>query len=182
MMHTMDIAPKTAASLGFAKTRYLAIEHERRWLCNQVPHDLVDRTESLTDLYVTGTQLRLREARPINGGPPMLRLSRKADIDPRTRLISSIYLPENELAVLAGSLAGVSIRKLRHRLRSIIPSVKMHVDEFQAAHVGLFLAEAEFETAEALAAFPAPPFAVLREVTSDLRYTGGMLVRDGVPS
>ena len=181
MMRAMDIDPKTAASLGFAKTKYVAIEHERRWLCDAVPRDLVDRTEAITDLYVTGTQIRLREARPIDGGPPMLRLTRKADIDPHTRLISSIYLPENELAVLAASLAGVPIRKLRHRLRSIIPSVKIHVDEFQAAHAGLFLAEAEFESADALAAFTAPPFAVLREVTSDLRYTGGILVREGVP-
>lgn len=177
----MDIDPQTAASLGFAKTKYLALEHELRWLCDAVPSDLVDRTEAITDLYVTGTQLRLREARPIAGGTPMLRLTRKADIDPQTRLLSSIYLPENELAVLAASLAGVRIHKLRHRLRAIIPGVKMHVDEFQAAHAGLFLAEAEFESADALAAFTAPPFAVLREVTSDLRYTGGMLVRDGVP-
>jgi CYTH domain-containing protein len=66
-------------------------------------------------------------------------------------------------------------------LRPIIPGVKMHVDEFQAAHAGLFLAEAEFESADARVAFTAPPFAVLREVTSDLRYTGGMLVRQGVP-
>ncbi len=180
-MRSMDIDPETAASLGFAKIKYLAIEHERRWLCDAVPRDLVARTEAITDLYVTGTQIRLREARPSDGGPPMLRLTRKADIDPRTRLITSIYLPENELAVLAASLAGVPIRKLRHRLQSNIPGVKMHVDEFQAAHAGLFLAEAEFESADALGAFTALPFAVLREVTSDLRYTGGMLVREGVP-
>ena len=181
MIRAMDIDAETAASLGFAKTKYLAIEHERRWLCDAVPGDLVDRTEAIIDLYVTGTQIRLREARPIDGAPPMLRLTRKADIDPRTRLISSIYLPENELAVLAASLVGVPIRKLRHRLRSLIPGVKMHVDEFQAAHAGLFLAEAEFESADALAVFTAPPFEVLREVTSDLRYTGGMLVRGGIP-
>jgi CYTH domain-containing protein len=110
----------------------------------------------------------------------MLRLTRKGDIDLHTRLLSSIYLPESEFAVLAASLVGVPIRKLRHRLRSITSGVMMHVDEFQAAHAGLFLAEAEFESADALAAFTAPSFAV-REVTSDLRYTGGMLVRDGVP-
>jgi hypothetical protein len=82
---------------------------------------------------------------------------RKADIDPHTCLISSIYLPENELAVLAASLAGIPIRKLRHRLRSPIPSVKLHIDEFQAAHAGLLLAEAEFESADVLAAFTGPP-------------------------
>jgi CYTH domain-containing protein len=176
MMHAMDIDPTTAAALGFAKTKYVAIEHERRWLCDAIPRDLVDRTEAISDLYITGTQIRLREARPLDGGRPMLRLTRKADVDAETRLISSIYLPEEELAVLAACLTGVRIRKLRHRLRST-SAVKMSIDEFQGAHEGLLLAEAEFDSAEERAAFTAPPFPVVREVTSDLRYTGGGLVR-----
>jgi hypothetical protein len=39
---------------------------------------------------------------------------------------------------------------------------------------------AALETAEALAAFPAPDFA-LREVTTDRHYTGGWLVKHGLP-
>ena len=48
----------------------------------------------------------------------MLRLTRKADVDKHTRLITSIYLPEEEFAVLAASLPGNRIKKLRHRLHS----------------------------------------------------------------
>jgi CYTH domain-containing protein len=68
---------------------------------------------------------------------------------------------------------------LWHRL---VPSagVKIAVDEFRGALAGLVLAEAEVETMEQLAAFPTPGFA-LREVTDDVRYTGGHLVKHGRP-
>ena len=87
----MDIDQQTATALGFPKPQYMSVERERRWLCREVPRERVFQTEEITDLYVTGTRLRLREARPIDGGAPMLRLSRKADIDLHTRLITSIY-------------------------------------------------------------------------------------------
>src|SRR5882757_433894 len=125
----MDIDQQTATALGFPKPEYTSIERERRWLCREVPRAKVFRTEAITDLYVTGARLRLREARPIDGGAPMLRLSRKADVDLHTRLITSIYLPQEEFAVLA-ALPGACIRKLRHRLHSP-PGVAMLVDEFQ---------------------------------------------------
>ena len=72
-----DIDSKTATVLGFPKLEYVAVERERRWLCRAVPCEQVVRTEAITDLYVAGTRLRLRETRPIDGGAPMLRLSRK---------------------------------------------------------------------------------------------------------
>jgi CYTH domain-containing protein len=175
----MGIDPKIAAELGFPKARYTGIERERRWLCIDAPRDLILRTEVIVDLYVTGARLRLREARPIDGGPPMLRLTRKGDVDIHTRLISSIYLPEAEFAMLAATLPGRRIRKLRHRLKSP-PGVAMAVDVFQDALDGLMLAEAEFDTPELLAAFPMPDFAT-REVTADLRFTGGMLATQGLP-
>jgi CYTH domain-containing protein len=175
----MAIDPKIAASLGIARTTYTAVERERRWLCSAVPRERVLRTEAITDLYVTGTQLRLREARPVGGRTPMLRLSRKVDVDARTRLITSIYMTEPEFAILNAALQGVRISKLRHRLTE--PSgVPLAVDEFQGALAGLLLLEADFETPDALAAFIAPDFAV-REVTDDLRYTGASLAKDGMP-
>jgi len=174
-----DIDPQTAAALGFPRPQYTAVERERRWLCREAPRDLILRTEAITDLYVEGARLRLREARPISGGASMLRLSRKADVDVHTRLITSIYLPEEEFAVLARALPGARIRKLRHRLKPL-PGVAMLVDEFEGDLAGLVLAEAEFDTRERLAAFPMPTFAVC-EVTEDPRYTGGYLVRNGLP-
>lgn len=175
----MDIDPRTAKALGFPKPAYTVIEYERRWLCRDVPREKVNRRERITDLYVSGSRLRLREARPIDGAPARLRLSRKADVDSRTRLVTSIYLPEEEFAVLAASLPGRRIEKLRYTLRS--PSeVVLSVDQFQGALDGLVMVEAEFAAREPMAAFPMPDFA-FREVTDDPRYSGGHLVEHGLP-
>jgi len=176
----MDIDPAIAARLGFVKTRYVVVERERRWICRAVPRDLVEQTEAISDLYVDGARLRLRDARPLDGSPPRLRLTRKVDVDARTRLISSIYLPEDELAFLARVFTGARIEKLRHRLRPVAGAISMSVDEFRGALEGLLLLEAEFETDAQLAAFVAPEFAT-REVTDDARYTGGSLARNGAP-
>jgi CYTH domain-containing protein len=175
----MDIDPTIATALGFPKPRYTAVERERRWLCQEVPRGLIRETLTINDLYVTGTRLRLREMRPVDGGPGMLRLTRKADVDPSTRLITSIYVPEEEFAILAAALVGARLTKVRHRLHAP-PGVTMSVDEFQGGLAGLVLAEAEFQTSDELAAFPMPKFAT-REVTHELAYTGGALVKNGIP-
>ena len=175
----MDIDASIASALGFPKAQYTAVERERRWLCSTVPKQLIRQTLTITDLYVTGTRMRLREMRPVDGGPSLLRLSRKADVDPQTRLITSIYLPEEEFAVLALALSGARLTKLRHRLLAP-PGVLMSVDEFQGDLAGLVLAEAEFKTLAELTSFPMPDFA-LSEVTDDSRYTGASLVTQGLP-
>ena len=180
----MDIDPAIAKALGFPKPAYTVVERERRWLCREVPRELIARTETIVDLYVTGAQLRLREARLLEaplleGGPAMLRLSRKADVDARTRLITSIYLPENEFAVLAAALPGRRIRKIRHRLKAP-PGVVLSADEFQGELLGLRMVEAEFDTDERMASFAMPDFAI-REVTDDPRFGGGYLVANGLP-
>jgi CYTH domain-containing protein len=175
----MDISQHIASALGFPKSAFTSVERERRWRCREVPRELILGTEAINDLYVTGTRLRLREARPIDGGAAKLRLSRKADVDSRTRLITSIYLPEEEFAVLAAVLTGVRIRKLRHKLASA-PDIALHVDEFQDEHAGLIMVEAEFRSSDALTAFAMPDFAI-REVTDDPRFTGGWLVENGLP-
>lgn len=174
----MEIDPVVAAALGFPKLKYAWVERERRWLCREVPMTRVVQVDTIIDLYVTNTHLRLREAIPLGGGPTMRRLTRKADVDAATRLLTSIYLSPQEFALLA-DLPGRRIRKVRHRLAEE-GGVTVSVDRFEGPLAGLVLAEAEFETAQAFGAFPHPDFAV-REVTDDLRYTGGALVRDGLP-
>jgi len=176
----MDIDLAVAKALGFPKPQYTAVERERRWLCGEVPRSLITQTFTITDLYVSGARLRLREMRPINGGPGLLRLSRKADIDPTTRLITSIYLPEPEFALLGATLPGERLTKIRHRLKTPPGATLLSVDEFSGDLAGLVLVEAEFATSDALAAFAAPDFAG-PEVTDDGRYTGGQLVKDGIP-
>jgi len=175
----MDIDPAIAKALGFPKPAYTVVERERRWLCNEVPRALIVRTETIVDLYVTGARLRLREARPHNGDPAMLRLSRKGDVDARTRLVTSMYLPEHEFAILAVVLPGLRIRKIRHRLKPL-PGVVLSADEFQGELDGLRMVEAEFDTPERMASFTMPDFAI-REVTDDPRFSGGHLAANGLP-
>ena len=175
----MDIDPKTARALGFPNPGYTVVERERRWLCRRVPKEQVVRSERITDLYVTGSQLRLREARRLDGSAAMLRLSRKADVDARTRLVTSIYLPEHEFVLLAASLPGRRLTKLRHRLRSPV-GLLLSVDEFLDALQGLILLEVDFDAAETMADYTPPDFAA-REVTDNPCYAGGHLAEHGLP-
>jgi len=175
----MPVDHETAKALGFPKPAYTVVEHERRWLCREPPPESVVLSEKIVDLYIARSRLRLREARPIDGRPARLRLSRKADVDARTRLVTSIYLTEDEFAVLAASLPGRRLEKLRHRLLSP-PGIVQSVDEFLGELKGLMMLEAEFDRPELTGAFAVPDF-VLREVTDDPRYTGGHLVRHGLP-
>ena len=168
----------TAAALGWPKSKYAWVEHERRWLCRSVPTDRVLSSETYKDLYVEGTQLRLREAIPADGGAPMLRLGRKADVSSSVRLLTSIYLSAEEFRLLS-SLPGRILRKTRHALGKI-DGADVFVDVFDGPLSGLIMAEAEFDDAEAMGRYPTPDFA-FREVTDDIRYTGGRLVRDGLP-
>ena len=166
----MTIDQQIAAALGFPKPKYMVVEQERRWIACDVPHELVLHTEAITDLYVTGTRLRLREARRTDTGAAMLRLTRKADVDAQHRLVTSIYLAESEFAVLAVSLPGIRISKLRHRLRSPA-GVSLAMDEFSGDLAGLLILEAEFETDDHMRDFAIPDFAA-REVTDDPRTQG----------
>lgn len=175
----MAVEQKTAESLGFPKPEYRAIERERRWLARTVPSDQIIQTQAITDLYVAGARLRLRAMRSLDGKTSTFKLSRKADVDHQTRLITTIYLPEAEFAVLETSLPGRRLCKIRHRLHSP-PGVMLAMDEFQNELTGLILVEAEFKTADLLAAFPMPDCAI-RDVTDDLRFTGGYLVNNGIP-
>ena len=175
----MDLDPALRQQHGFPKAHYTAVERERRWLCREVPRARIRETLTVTDVYVSGTRLRLREMRPLAGGPAVLKLSRKADVDARTRLITTIYLSEDEFGVLAAALSGERLTKTRHRLHAA-SGVLHSVDEFHGELAGLVLAEVECASSEELAAVPTPDFA-LREVTDDVRYTGGSLAKHGMP-
>lgn len=172
------IDPAVAAALGWPKAKYAWVERERRWLCRSVPFERVLRSEAIEDLYITGTQLRLRIATPRDGSTPMRRLGRKADVSAAVRLLTSIYLSVEEYRLLS-ALPGRRLHKTRHQL-GCISGIEISVDVFEGALAGLILAEAEFADDAALAAYPMPDFA-LREVTNDPAYTGGRLVADGLP-
>jgi len=166
------------AALGFLMPeKYAAVERERRWLCAGLPDLPVVRADAIEDLYVDNSRLRLRRATPVGGGAPILRLTKKADLAPDKRLITTLYLTEAEVALFEG-LPGRGLRKTRHYYSA--HGATLSVDRFEGALAGRFLAEAEFGDDAAMAAFPDPAFAV-REVTDDPRYTGGELVVHGRP-
>jgi|GEM_PF-59520 len=174
-----SIDPLVAARLGFPKTRYVFLELERRWVCKSLPRELVKETVQISDRYVLGSNLRLREERSLSGQAPMLRLSRKVDVDDSTRLISSVYLQEPEFALLKAALAGRDLQKRRHRLRGP-DDVILAVDEFDGPLAGLLLLEAEFTSVDDLRRFEAPWYAGA-EVTSDPLFSGGNLAARGLP-
>lgn len=176
----MSVDQQLAASLGFPKPAYMAVERERRWLCHAVPAGMSTQIDCITDLYVTGTRLRLREARPLSGGPAIRRFSRKADVDAHTRLITTLYLSEDEFALLSQLLPGKRIQKRRHRLAPV-HDIAMAIDEFQGELAGLVMLEVEFDSPEQMASFSAPDFAGV-EVTEDPRFNGGALVQHGLPA
>ena len=168
---------ESARALGWPKLTYAALELERRWLCSHIPAE-TEKGERITDIYITGTRLRLREAVPLSGDEPIRRLTRKADVNAATRLLTSIYLSASEFELFAG-LPGAMIRKTRHRL-VMTEGLKLSIDRFEYPCEGLLLAEAEFADEEAMAAYEGPDFAT-EEVTTDSRYTGISLALHGIP-
>ena len=53
-----DIEPRIAQALGFPKTKYMAVERERRWLCGQVPRELIRQSEAIDPALVTSLGLQ----------------------------------------------------------------------------------------------------------------------------
>jgi CYTH domain-containing protein len=168
-----------ADALGWPKLKYAQIERERRWLCSQVPWQWVVGSSSISDLYVSETQLRVREVRDLSTDAVLFKLARKADINPSKRLITTIYLAKEEHDLLS-QLPGKTLSKVRHAVRCP-DGTSASVDVFSGDLEHLIMVEWEFETDEAMEAYQ-PPSIVGPEVTDDLRYSGGHLARHGMPS
>jgi CYTH domain-containing protein len=177
---TVTIDQGTAEALSFPKPQYMAVELERRWLCQRIPHESVVDISEIVDIYIGESQVRLREETFRSGAPAMRRLTRKVGVNATMRLMTSIYLPEHEYAVLARALTGQTLRKRRHRLPQEA-GVSLLIDEFAGPLAGLLIAEAEFDSRGTLERY-VPPGYFGREVTSDDRYSGGNLAWLGKPT
>jgi CYTH domain-containing protein len=151
--------------------KYAKVEWERRFLLERFPDEAhVTRVRAIVDRYIEGTNLRLR--RQHDGEQPQFKLTQKLRQDgsgARQGLITTTYLTEREFSVLEALPAKV-VRKTRH---SVPP---YGIDVFEGELRGLVLAEAEFNSAEEASALLLPSF-IAHEVTDDLRFTGGELVR-----
>jgi len=151
--------------------KYARVEWERRFLLAGFPSRAqVTRVRRITDRYITGTNLRLREVAE-NDKEAVLKLTQKLpeqNSGGRQGLITSMYLSKDEFCVLA-ELPARELRKTRH---SVPP---FGIDVFEGELSGLVMAEAEFTSAEEVSRLALPPFLV-HEVTDDPRFTGGTLV------
>jgi CYTH domain-containing protein len=155
---------------------YARIERERRFLLNRFPSADVVRVRHITDRYIDGARLRLREQTD-DGGLAIFKLTQKVPAranGAQQGLITNMYLTQDEYRLLA-QLPGKALRKVRY---SVPP---FGVDVFEGALQGLQLAEAEFDSAAEADALVVPDF-ILHEVTEDERFTGGQLVCASRPS
>jgi CYTH domain-containing protein len=151
--------------------KYARIERERRFLLAGLPKDQpVTAIHKITDRYLIGTTLRLRDMSDRRGGH-VYKFTQKIPTGhpgPVQGLITNIYLSKPEYDLLA-RLPGKMLSKTRYS----VPPVG--IDVFAPPLHGLVLAEAEFDTDNAMLAFR-PPIYVIAEVTDDQRFTGGHLV------
>jgi CYTH domain-containing protein len=151
--------------------KYAKTEWERRFLLDHFPSEAsVTRIRRISDRYIEGTTLRLRQQ---SEGEDQIvfkltqKLSGRRALGPQG-LITTIYLTKDEYQVLA-SLPAKTLTKTRH---SVPP---FGIDVFEGVLTGLVLAEAEFNSEAEASTLTAPSFAI-KEVSDDSRFTGGRLV------
>ena len=151
--------------------KYARVERERRWLLREPPDPEETTAEvEITDLYLSGTRLRLRRMVDRRGSAPTIyKLTQKVPGGSAAGLITNTYLSEGEYELLH-VVGGDELRKARY---SVPP---FGVDVFLPPLDGLVIAEAEFDSDEAMAASAAPE-AAIAEVTGHERFTGGRLAR-----
>jgi len=152
--------------------KYARIERERRFLLDRFPHGRhAVSFRRITDRYIEGTRLRLREQRE-DTGALVFKLTQKIPgrgTGALQGLITNFYLSEDEFRLLA-QLPSARLSKTRF---SIPP---FGIDIFEETLDGLILAEAEFDSESEAEALEFPTFARC-EVSDDHRFTGGELVR-----
>lgn len=151
--------------------KYARIEWERRFLLDHLPGEAIaTRVRRISDRYIEGTTLRLRQQTD-SEGQMVFKLTQKLQdkaVGARQGLITSMYLTKNEFGALAKLPAKV-LTKTRHSLPPF------GIDVFDGVLSGLVLAEAEFHSAPEASALALPSF-IAHEVSDDPRFTGGHLV------
>jgi hypothetical protein len=169
----MNLMDNPSAPPGKSQ-KYAKPERERRWLLG-APPDLTGSVAeaAITDLYFTGTRLRLRRSEDRRGvASTVYKLTQKVPgASGGSGLITNVYLTAEEYELLT-RVGGDSISKLRY---SVPPC---GIDVFDPPHDGLVLAEAEFTTDHEASSFASPTWA-LTEVTRDERFSGGRLACTG---
>lgn len=167
----MNDQPPGMAAGPAHRSKYARAERERRFLLTAPPATAqVLAARRITDRYLTGTRLRLRQSQRLDTGELVLKFTQKVPADtpgPVQGWITSTYLSRSEYELLA-ALPAATLTKTR---LSVPP---LGVDIFEGQLQGLITAEAEFASDDDYQTFTPPPCCI-REITTDPHFTGGQL-------
>jgi CYTH domain-containing protein len=148
--------------------KYSLLEIERRWLV--APHVLSilegQPHYQIKDLYVDGTELRLRRISDLNGEAVFKLCKKYGKASSLSQPITNLYLSEEEYQTLA-QLGGKVVRKRRYAVAG------GSVDVYDGTPV-ISVFEVEFGTEEEAERYEPPSF-VSEEITHDESYTGAAL-------
>jgi CYTH domain-containing protein len=156
--------------------KYACLEVECRYLLNKVPDGLLDNPKGwlITDRYFPNTRLRLRHMQSLSGDKHIYKLTQKYRSETQSAYettITNIYLTKAEYHHFEALEAKILKKK---RYPYTLPSYSLSIDVFEDRHQGLILAEMELEKKAGAGELVLPSF-VLKEVTDDPFFTGGIL-------
>ncbi len=149
--------------------KYAVVERERRWVVARIP-DGVTAVSEITDRYVTGTRLRLREVRSPDG-TVVRKLGHKVRLTdgPAEVACTNFYLDDAEWEALL-VLPARMLRKRRHLVER--DGLHVAVDEHEDGTL-----VAEIDDGEE-ASYDVPAWLdVVRDVSADEAWTGAALAR-----
>jgi CYTH domain-containing protein len=172
----VGVAKLTDQNTIVPESKYARVERERRYLLRDLPEGLTraDPHLQITDNYITGSRLRIRNVRDPRTNKWTVKFAQKFAPDPNDlsrTIITNTYLNALEAEVLSVFNSN-EIRKNRYPFE--FEGRKFSIDMFLGDLFGLVLAEVSFDTDEELDSFPKPPFA-LADVTNEPLFSGGKL-------
>lgn len=156
---------------------YTRMEYERRFLVDPASdwkRWTKPYSRRIEDRYLSCGRLRVRAMTNLDTPRVIYKLTKKFESPmPDRQPVVNIYLSEPEWRELR-QLPGNDLVKVRyyHEYEGRVFSV----DEFTGKLQGMVLCETEADSAEELAAIQFPHYAT-KEVTGELRFTGGDLAR-----
>ncbi len=161
------------------RREYARVERERRFLVDHLPAAAV-AYQRLVDLYIDGTQMRLRRIESPKGELIICKLGQKlidpaAPNDPRRRQMTTLYLQPGEDRLL-GELPGHRSVKRRYKLPEQGWTFCVDVYEQPTGAAGIMVCEVECDTCRQLDEIRIPTWAT-REITADPQYWGAHLAR-----
>ncbi|OFE15170.1 hypothetical protein BA895_22825 [Humibacillus sp. DSM 29435] len=149
--------------------KYAVVERERRYILARLPEGVIG-TRDIFDRYVTGTRLRLREVRDVDGTVTR-KLGHKVRLTdgPAEVACTNFYLDDDEWALLA-ALPARLLRKRRHLIGrdGLLVAIDEHED-------GTLIAE--IDDHDKPSDFVPAWLDVLEDVSNEEAWTGAKLAR-----